>query len=324
MYLEGLAMLRENHGARSASPTRKLILSAFGLAVITVAFVLVPLHATSRAAQAQAENPAAVPVYEYESVRIQPSTAAPPNIVTGSLFSPVEPHSGAVGTPYTYSARSLPLLRIIKTAYGILNDEQISGAPGWIYYQGYNIDARIAAPVAVALQKLAPDDRKLGRRQMLQAILADHFGLRVHRETKNLPIYSLVVAKYGSKLKVADPAAPPNVVHWVQGAGPTPNGSTMMARGVSMAYLVRMLSEQVARTVVDNTGLTGNYNFKLEFTPEQHALGGMLVPADAAPPIFVALQDQLGLKLESTKGPAEVLVIDHVEKPSANLQKAAH
>jgi uncharacterized protein (TIGR03435 family) len=318
-------MLRENHGAHSASRTRNLILCTFVLAAITVAFVFVPLRATPRAAQAQAENPvAAVPVYEYESVRIQSSNPAPPNPVMGSLFSPVEQHSTATGTPYSYVAKSLPLFRVIQSAYGIFDDEQLSGLPGWTHFQGYSIHAEIAPSVVAALQKLAPDERKLARQQMLQALLADHFGLRVHRETKNLPIYSLVVAKYGSKLKVADPAAAPNVLHWLQGAGPTPNGTTMTAQAVSMAYLARELSEQVRRSVVDKTGLPGNYNFRLEFTAPQHALGGMLVPADAAPPIFVALQDQLGLKLASTKGPAEVLVIDHVEKPSANLQKAAH
>jgi uncharacterized protein (TIGR03435 family) len=155
---------------------------------------------------------------------------------------------------------------------------------------------------------------------MVRALLEDRFQLKVHRETKEMPVYALVAAKDGPKLSVAADTS----VH----GGRTPPGAWNL-KNVGTADLVKYLSQQLSRTVIDETGLSGHYDVKLEWKPERgeggpEALG--LPPAfdTASPPastgrsIFTAIQEQLGLKLESTKGPVEMVVIDHAEKPSAN------
>jgi uncharacterized protein (TIGR03435 family) len=162
------------------------------------------------------------------------------------------------------------------------------------------------------------------RRTMFQSILADRFKLVVHHETRELPIYVLSVAKGGPKFKESTPDDP-------AATGPRRRGM-MMQRGkitatdAQVSMLVTILSRQLGRTIVDKTGLTGNYDFTLEFTPDEGASappgsGGAPPPPppdSAAPSIFTALPEQLGLKLESTKGPVDVIVIDHIEKPAEN------
>jgi uncharacterized protein (TIGR03435 family) len=174
--------------------------------------------------------------------------------------------------------------------------------------------------------------------------LADRFKLQITRLTKEGTVLALVIAKGGPKLKEvappdphAGPAPPPPAPPERGGAPPTPppGGSMMMMNGtgvatlssnaVPIANLVNMLSMQVGQQVVDQTGLKGTYQFTLQFAP-QMGLGGMppLPGAETAaadstePSIFTALQEQLGLKLESTKGKIETIAIDHIEEPSEN------
>jgi uncharacterized protein (TIGR03435 family) len=156
---------------------------------------------------------------------------------------------------------------------------------------------------------------------MLQALLADRFKLTIHRETKNLPIYSLVIAKGGSKLQEAHLDGRPED-HMIRvGRG------ELTAPGIRLEDFAHILTQQTGRTVVDNTGLKGHYDLKFHWTPDQGEAfdgpGGSTSPessisSDMPPSIFTAIQEQLGLKLESRKGPVEILVIDHVEKPSEN------
>jgi uncharacterized protein (TIGR03435 family) len=167
---------------------------------------------------------------------------------------------------------------------------------------------------------------------MLQALLADRFKLAVHHETKDLPVYSLVIAKGGFKLQESKPDETDP-----QGrTGMHISGSSGAMRGqlVSMASLAQFLYGRLNRTVLDKTGLTGKYDFMLKWTPDQNQMqpaggfqatsggapGGQpaLVADAGAPDLFTAVQEQLGLKLESGKGPVEVIVIDHVERPSGN------
>jgi uncharacterized protein (TIGR03435 family) len=171
---------------------------------------------------------------------------------------------------------------------------------------------------------------------MIQSLLADRFKLKLIHETKELPAYALVVAKNGPKLHEAKPDDTyPNGIK-----GPDGQGHPQMMRmgpgeltgqGLSMASLVHLLSQQLGRNVLDHTGLKDKYDFTLKWAPEPGE--GMMLRgpeggnpgAESAPPaessgpsIFTAIQEQMGLKLESTKAPAEVLVIDHVERPSEN------
>ena len=140
---------------------------------------------------------------------------------------------------------------------------------------------------------------------MLQTMLADRFQLKIHRESKELAVYALIVGKSGPKLKESTAAGP-------AGYRGTP-GQFTFSNG-SITSLVSFLTNRVDRHVLDRTGLTGSYDFKLEWTPE----ASTPAPDSNGPSIFTAIQEQLGLKLEATKSAVEIIVIDHAEKPSAN------
>jgi uncharacterized protein (TIGR03435 family) len=162
---------------------------------------------------------------------------------------------------------------------------------------------------------------------MLQALLADRFKLTIHRETKDLPAYALVIAKNGPKLQEAKPGTYPEDGKGHAGRILMDPGQ-LTGQGLPIATLAEFLSEWLGRTVLDQTGLKGNYDFTLKWTPEPGQ--GMMLrgpegsnpgpeggpPTDS--PAITAIQEELGLKVESTKAPVEVLVIDHVEKPSEN------
>ena len=148
---------------------------------------------------------------------------------------------------------------------------------------------------------------------MLQALLAERFQMRVLRETKELPVYALVVGKSGPQLHEAEGA----------GNGMRIGRGRVTTQAISMEPFAKNLGKLLGRTVVDRTGLEGKFAFTLEWTPDPGQPMGLLGPSpasadDSGPSIFTALQEQLGLKLEPQKGPVEILVIDHVEKPSEN------
>jgi uncharacterized protein (TIGR03435 family) len=174
-----------------------------------------------------------------------------------------------------------------------MTDAQIAG-PEWLESERFDIVAKTESG------KPQPE--------MLQAVLAERFKLAVHRETKELTVYALVVAKNGPKIQKADP-----------GEGDTTSRrGHLTAQRTSMHGLARFLAGpnvRLGRPVVDKTGLDGVFDFNLDWTPENSSQ----TRADAPPSIFVALQEQLGLKLEAQKAPVEVLMVDHVEKiPTEN------
>jgi uncharacterized protein (TIGR03435 family) len=234
---------------------------------------------------------------------------------------------------------------------------QING-PAWFDSEHFDITAKIPAGAT-----------KEQFRLMLQNLLAERFQVKLHRETRQLPIYALLVGKAGPKMKPSadlppqeDPPKempdlpPPPPKPGPDGLPPIPKGRAggfmmfmngrfrMAGSQQTMADLARMLSNQLGRPVIDQTGLKGKYDFTLDFTPEpgRGMPGGMPMPMpppgggggggpmtagsagenqerDSAPSLFVALPEQLGLKLESRKGPVEFLVIDHAEKvPTEN------
>lgn len=221
-------------------------------------------------------------------------------------------------TPDGFDAKCVTLLDLIRDAYGFLKftNDRILGAPDWAKSEKFDIAAKVDSSDVAELQKLNQDKRGL----MLQAILADRFKMILHTETRERTVFALVIAKNGSKLK---------------GATPDDKGTmrlgrgTLVGQGISTTSLTNMLMQQrelVGRTVLDKTGLSGKYEVTLQWTPDQNfgqtfpgSAGGAQTAADASgPSLFTAIQEQLGLKLESTKGPAEFLVIDHVETPSEN------
>jgi uncharacterized protein (TIGR03435 family) len=296
------------------------------LAILVTAAIAAPIlfglaNATPRRAQSQTQDATAIgSEYRYEVATIKPNK------------------SGDAGTdPGTYAvdgftATNVPLLMLVRQAYGLrafaVDDGRVFGGPSWLNSERYNIDAKIDGAVAEKLRKLSPDQSKLARQHMLQVLLADRVNLMIHRETKELPIYSLVVAKNGPKLQESKPDdAYPNGFKGEGGRGGTGimmGGSAIVGQAAHIDALVPLFSILVGRTVLDKTGLTGTYDFKLKWTPDQNPSAMSAGAADtqpaesSAPSLFTAIQEQLGLKLEAGKGPVEVIVIDHVERPSGN------
>jgi uncharacterized protein (TIGR03435 family) len=196
-----------------------------------------------------------------------------------------------------YVATGLTLKMLIAEAYAV-QDFRVSGGPGWRDSDKFNIEAKIGIPLPPW-----PDSNKQ-LSLMFQSLLEDRFKLALHRETREEPIYELVPAKGGVKLTLAKADESP-------GFEMPPGRIHSMA--VPLEYLAGNLPYVVGRTVIDKTGLTGKYSYTVTYTPDDAP------PADTnGPSLFTALQEQLGLKLESSKGPVEMLVIDHVEKPDAN------
>jgi uncharacterized protein (TIGR03435 family) len=222
----------------------------------------------------------------------------------------------------TFSARNVTLLRILREAYALghgTEDNRVMGGPSWLNSDRYDIDAKVDPSLADAIRKLPKDERMKAIQHILFAILMDRCKLAVHRDTKELPIYSLVIAKGGSKLKEAspdevvaptapnaDPRRGPGV--WMEGRlGP------LVGKAVTMTDLANMLQYLLSRTTVDKTGLTGTYTFTVRWEQDENASN-----EDAEASFLRAFPDQLGLKLESGKGPVEVIVVDHFERPSGN------
>jgi len=190
------------------------------------------------------------------------------------------------------------LKAVIGEAYKV-QQYQITG-PALLGSWRYDIAAKI--PDGVAKSQVP---------QMLQALLAERFKLAFHRETKVLPVYSLTVDKSGPKLKMTESATGIS-------ADSNRTGMHVNAR-ISMLAFAEYLSIQSGRPVLDDTGLTGAFEIKVEWAPDPIPQQGTPAPELAeGPSIFTALREQLGLKLEATRGPVEMLVIDSVEQPSEN------
>lgn len=199
---------------------------------------------------------------------------------------------------------------LIRIAYGV-EQFQISGGPVWVGQDRYSIVAK--PPDSSQSSKFSPakrtDPPPKEELLMLQALLADRFHLKLHRETKEGPVYALVVSSKGPKLQPAkNPDDRPVVGNGFNGNHDSPDVTYYISgQNVTMSILAAKLAAFVHRPVSDNTGLRGSFDFKFDY-----AEGGENVF------LFEAIQKELGLKLESRKGPVEHLIIDHAEKPSAS------
>jgi uncharacterized protein (TIGR03435 family) len=196
---------------------------------------------------------------------------------------------------------------LLEFAYDFRNDH-IYGLPGWASSVNFDIKAKVTDRDRDALKKISDPQRQA----MLVALLADRFHLRAHVETRSLPVYDLVIAKDGPRLKATTSVAGSNLT-----VGGSMGSSKWTFVAITTNGLASILNGQVGRTVIDKTGLMGKYDFTLKWTPDN------VPPAntgsgDQPPNLFTALQEQFGLKLESAKGPVRTLVIDHVEMPTEN------
>jgi uncharacterized protein (TIGR03435 family) len=195
------------------------------------------------------------------------------------------------------SVSNATLKLLIQNVYRV-RDFQVSGGPPWIATEGWDIEA---TPGSNDTPAITPEQRD----EMFKTLLADRFHLLLHRETKELPVYDLVITKGGSKLRPSGDEP---------GFGMTNTGSITFKK-TTVSTFANVLSGVLGRKVSDKTGLQGNFDADLHWTPDERADAQ---PDDAGPSVFTAIQEQLGLRLESSKGPVEVLVIDHVEKPDPN------
>jgi uncharacterized protein (TIGR03435 family) len=226
-------------------------------------------------------------------------------------------HSSSIRSRPDGITASGSLRRFIEVAYG-LRDFQVTGGPDWVNTATWEIAAKIDPPdVAPAKTDTAAYDAWNARRmQRMQSLLAARFGLKYHMATKELPVYDLVPAKGGPKLKETTADEGKRGSTNVEGRG---RKSQATFTGVTTKSLATSLSSEAGRMVLDKTGLTGTYDFTLTWMTDAQP-GAADADADTAsgPTLFTAVQEQLGLKLEAAKGPVEILVIDSAEKPSEN------
>jgi uncharacterized protein (TIGR03435 family) len=220
---------------------------------------------------------------EFDVASIKPTAAGPGN--TTMKFDP-----GG-----TFRATGAPLNALIQMAYGV-KDFQVSKGPKWADSESFDVYDIVAKPaVGVTLNR---NELKVA----LQALLAERFRLKIHRELKDLPMYSLVVAKNGPKLTKNIDAPGPEA---------TMGSGQLKGSKISMSILAGMLAQLLDRAVRDDTGISGDFDVKLNWRPGD-------APDIDGPSIFTAIQEQLGLKLNAQKGPVEILIIDSAERPSRN------
>jgi uncharacterized protein (TIGR03435 family) len=215
--------------------------------------------------------------------------------------------------PGELTVRNETLPMMIQHAYQVEAD-QIHGGPSWLDSEKYDVQTKVDKSAVENLQRLGPEQADVEQRQMMQAFLAEHFKLAVHRDTTSVPVYELVLADDGPKLQQSqsgDAAAQGRVIQ-------VGNGH-ITGREVPISTLASLLSEQLGHTVINKTGLTNHYDVTLQWPASADIPQGTensSATESSREAIFAAVGDQLGLKLEPHQVPMEILVIDHVEKPT--------
>jgi Protein of unknown function (DUF3738). len=286
------------------------------LVLSTAAFSVSRPHA-----QGPAQTPDPNASYVYEAASVKANKTAP----QGSSIRRLP--GGRL------QATNMPLRALITFAYQ-LQPFQLVGDPGWLRTENFDIVAKMEGDPPPVMPGQGPDPHMVAMR----TLLADRFKLTVHRETREMDIYALVIARADGRL---GPAMKPSTQDCEammdaarRGKLPLPQGPNdpvtcgtrgttgrMQVGGMPLLSFANMLSGRVQRTVVDRTGLAGAWDFEINFAPESAPIpappGVELSPGDpTAPSLFTAIQEQLGLRLQSTKGPVEVLVVDRIEQPT--------
>jgi uncharacterized protein (TIGR03435 family) len=323
---------------------RKCLLFAAGLLFIVAPVGFGALHGQSPAAASSETKghawTAGLPKYEVASIK--PS-------------SPDARGFMLMMKPAGIDLKDSPVQTLLQLAFGVEPD-RIVGAPDWVRSRRFDIEAKVTPEDAPKMEKLKMEQR----RAMLLPLLEERFGLKYHHENRELPVYALVVAKGGPKLTESKPGevmpgpdgytartgepmpssggpgpvakvdGPPGVGNRaIIGEGMRMGPGGIQSRGGNTAFLAHALSGILGRSVVDKTGLTGNYDFSLNWTPDESMRNGLGdpqggppkgdAPSDAGgPTLFTAVQEQLGLKLESQKGTVDAIVIDHIDLPTEN------
>jgi uncharacterized protein (TIGR03435 family) len=200
------------------------------------------------------------------------------------------------------TATNITVRELIRLAYDV-KDYQIERAPGWVDGELFDIHAKSAGGKSRSMEE---------ERSLVRGLLEDRFQLKTHRETKQMGVYLLVVGKNGPKLTAHNDGT---------GAKTRKGCGHLAGTRVTMDVIATVLSRQFERDVLNRTNLPGKYDFQLDWTPDAGpcaATEGQEGEPTVRPSIFTAIQEQLGLKLEPAKGPGEILIVDHVAKPSEN------
>jgi uncharacterized protein (TIGR03435 family) len=286
----------------------------------TIGFIMVAAIAGFAANVVAQTMAPAEPKPKFEVASVRENTSSSTEVSIG-----VEPGG-------RFGAFNIPLVTLMRSAYR-LQDSQLVGAPDWTETSRYDISARAEGDLPPSSPIGPPSTRML----MLQSLLEERFKLKVHREVREQPIYALVTvrsnAKFGPQLTRSDvdcqvkATTPEKPSEWPR-CGTSMGFGEIKGRARPMTLLASMLAQVVQRPVVDRTGLAGGYDFDLRWTPDQLPARAPGTPIDQpfrmngveidpnGPSIFTAIQEQLGLKLESTRGPVDVLVVDHIERPT--------
>jgi uncharacterized protein (TIGR03435 family) len=245
--------------------------------------------------------------FDVVTIRISPPPDANFKVSVSSL-----PHSSR------FEAENLPLKTLLQIAYGF--DAPVVGAPDWVADTFYDIQARSDEATDARLAKLTDNEVRLEKRHAIRVLLTERLGLKTHLETRNSAIYNLVIAKSGVKMQPAPIPPPPD--NGDQPPPPPPadtraigsqHGLEFDGSNAPMAAITGALSSMVEAPVLDKTGLHGIYNYKLQFGRQWSERD-----PDSWPSIYTAVQEQLGLKLESVHESIPNLVVDHITKPTEN------
>ena len=268
------------------------------IAVSSVVLAL-PVFGQGSTAPAGAQLPSATGVTEkvqaYEVVSIKPDKSG-----SGG--------SGMRFLPDGFEWKNVNLYLLVQGAYGIIMDSQVSGFPDWTRSEAYDIVAKVDSETAERWKKLTPKERTAEEQPMMRSILADRCEFKAHQETKELPVYNLVIAQKGLKLRESQASE--------RSFEDMSHGGEMIVQAMPVDTVVYAFTGTVGRMIVDKTGLGDKkFDFELRWTDEQQCVAD--VP-DAPPTLFTALEEQLGLKLVPAMGRVQLLIIDHMVRPSPN------
>ena len=294
-----------DHVIRNLNFPRKLLLWTAACLVIALPIAFGLLNVTPGHAQGQ---PSVTPKFLSVSVKPHPSEGNG-LVMSRMMMSPINGD---------FTANNVSPHSLLQLAYHI-QDTQLAGEPEWFKSTTYDIDAKVDASVVDEMHKLSEDQRNLVNQHMLQQFLADYFKVTLHQESRDLPVYELLIAEGGPKLQKAEKHG---FMH--MGVG------ELSSQGTPVTLLTAQLSQRLGRTVVDKTGLDGDYAFNLHWTPDAEEQARIRAaglppelmkagqPAASGLPLLTAVEEQLGLKLQPQTERVQVLVIDHAEQPSQN------
>ena len=321
-----MVRIMSDHVVKKLDFQRKLLLAVAGLAVFAVPVGFGLLNARQTRADSPAES-TTTQSFVYQTVSIKLDEAGMAAVKANEVI-----RQRMLAKPGGFDATNTPVRQLIQAAYN-MQDDRVMGGPDWITSELYDIDAQSDEATTQKIQAFAADQQDFVHRRQLQTLLADRFKLIVHRETKELPVYTLLLAEGGPKLQEATPGntysngvkgpngLPVGPGQIVGGLSPLNEPTILVAQAVPMTSVAQKLSWQLDHTVFDMTGLKGNYDFTLRWMPDARlAKRGSDSPAPLPSDLSIAkaIEQQLGLKLELQKAPIQVLVIDHIETPTTN------